>query len=69
MKGTVVFFSSPKGWGFLRSEDDGKDYFVHHTAIVMTGYRELKKDQSVEFETEMNEDTGKIQAANVQVIA
>lgn len=48
--GTVKFFNASKGWGFLeRTQKGGKDVFVHHTAIDMEGYRELKEGQEVEF--------------------
>ena len=67
MQGKVVFFQSQKGWGFLKSNEDGKDYFVHHTAIVASGYRDLKKDQAVTFDVEEGPN-GKMQAANVKVI-
>jgi CspA family cold shock protein len=49
-KGKVVWFNSAKGYGFLRGENGGDDVFVHHTAINMDGYRQLKTDQLVEFE-------------------
>lgn len=50
MTGTVVFFNSQKGWGFLRPSDGSKDIFVHHTAIQMDGYRQLEQDQQVQFD-------------------
>jgi cold shock protein len=68
MQGKVVFFQSQKGWGFLRSEQDGKDYFVHHTAIVADGYRDLKKDQRVSFDVEKG-PKDRLQATNVTVIS
>ena len=68
MQGKVVFFQSQKGWGFVKNEDDGKEYFVHHTAIVAEGYRDLKKDQAVNFDIEEGPN-GKKQAANVKVVA
>jgi len=34
MKGTVKFFNKMKGFGFVTSDEDGKDYFVHHTALA-----------------------------------
>ena len=50
MKGTVVQFSSAKGYGFIAIDGGGKDVFVHHTAILMDGYRRLTIGQVVEFE-------------------
>jgi len=67
MKGTVIFFNAAKGWGFIKNSEDGTEVFVHHTGIIATGYRELKKDQKVSFDTEMG-DKGKLQAINVKVV-
>lgn len=48
-KGTVKWFSNQKGYGFIATED-GKDVFVHHTAIKGEGYKTLQEGQSVEFD-------------------
>ena len=48
-KGKVKWFSNQKGYGFITSED-GKDVFVHHTAIKGDGYRSLEEGQAVEFD-------------------
>lgn len=48
-KGKVKWFSNQKGYGFITSED-GKDVFVHHTAIQGEGYKTLEEGQAVEFE-------------------
>jgi len=47
MVGTVKWYDSTKGFGFIRSSDE-QDYFVHHTGI--TGVSALKPEQKVEFE-------------------
>jgi len=47
-KGTVKWFNDAKGYGFITSE--GKDVFVHHTAIQGEGFKSLKENQEVEFE-------------------
>ena len=65
MLGAVKWFSNQKGYGFITS-DDGKDVFVHFSAIVSEGYKTLKEEQRVEFETTQG-DKGE-QAANVQVV-
>lgn len=47
-KGTVKWFNSAKGYGFLE-RDSGGDIFVHFSAIVAEGFRTLKEGQRVEF--------------------
>lgn len=49
--GTVKWFSSEKGYGFIANDDGGKDIFVHHTAIQMNGYKKLDEGDRVSFET------------------
>ncbi len=61
--GTVKWFNSEKGYGFIQ-QDDGSDIFVHHSAIEMDGYRTLKEGQDVEFEV-VQGDKG-LSAANVR---
>jgi CspA family cold shock protein len=50
-KGTVKWFNNQKGYGFITPED-GKDVFVHHTAIQGEGYKSLDEGQAVEFNIE-----------------
>ena len=49
-EGTVKWFNSDKGYGFITPDDGGDDLFVHYSAITGTGYRELKEGQKVSFE-------------------
>ncbi|MDY3052384.1 MAG: cold-shock protein [Ndongobacter sp.] len=63
VKGTVKWFSATKGYGFLSTED-GKDVFVHFSALPNTGeFRTLDEGQKVEFE--ITEGAKGPQAANV----
>lgn len=61
-QGTVKWFNAKKGYGFL-SDAEGKDIFVHFSALQMDGFKELKDGESVEFEV-VDGDKGP-QAANV----
>lgn len=48
-KGTVKWFNTEKGYGFITPEGGGKDVFVHHSAIEAGGLRILNEGQAVEF--------------------
>ena len=48
--GTVKWFDSKKGYGFITPEDGSKDLFVHMSGITMEGYKTLTEDQTVNYE-------------------
>ena len=48
-QGTVKWFNSDKGYGFIAPDDGTPDVFVHHSAIDMGGYRTLAESQKVEY--------------------
>ncbi|MHB1597223.1 MAG: cold-shock protein [Streptosporangiaceae bacterium] len=48
-QGTVKWFNSTKGYGFIAPDDGGADIFVHHSAIQSEGFRTLEENQRVEF--------------------
>lgn len=54
LNGTVKFFKSENGWGFLIGEDN-KEYFVHYTSINMPGHKNLVANQKVNFLPESGE--------------
>ena len=63
--GTVKWFNSSKGYGFI-SREDGDDVFVHFKNIVGEGYKSLDEGNKVEFDVE--EGAKGLQATNVKVI-
>ena len=50
--GTVKFFNSSKGFGFIAPEDGGKDVFVHSSAVEMAGMRLLSEGQRISFDVQ-----------------
>ena len=63
--GHVKWFNNTKGFGFLEKED-GKDVFVHYSAISGEGFKTLKEGQKVQFVVEEG-DKG-LQAVNVELV-
>jgi CspA family cold shock protein len=63
-EGTVKWFNSEKGYGFIESAD-GPDLFVHYSAILSDGFRTLDEGDRVEFEVQAGRD-GRSQAAEVR---
>ena len=48
--GTVKWFNDQKGFGFISPDGGGDDLFVHHSNIMVEGFRSLKEGQKVEYE-------------------
>ena len=65
VQGTVKWFNSTKGYGFIAREG-GEDVFVHYSAIQMEGYRTLNEGQRVEFTLERGPKG--LQASNVVAV-
>ena len=53
--GTVKWFNSDKGFGFITPDEQGKDLFAHHTSIQMSGYKSLTEGQRVEFDVQQGQ--------------
>ena len=64
--GTVKWFNTQKGFGFIQPSDGGKDVFVHISAVEQAGLSSLAEDQSVSFDV-VNE-RGKDAAANLKIV-
>ena len=65
-KGTVKWFNSTKGYGFIQPEDGGKDVFVHISAVERSDLRALTEGQRVGYELEKDRRTGKESAVNLK---
>jgi cold shock protein len=63
--GTVKWFNSQKGYGFIQPEDGSKDVFVHISAVERAGLCNLHEGQKVSFELERGQQ-GKTSAVNLQ---
>ena len=57
--GTVKWFNSEKGYGFISNDNGGDDVFVHFSAIVGDGFKTLEEGQKVTFDTEQDPKNSK----------
>ncbi len=64
--GTVKWFNSTKGFGFIQPDDGGKDVFVHISAVERAGMRDLVEGQKVSFELTNDKRTGKSSATDLK---
>ncbi len=67
VEGTVKFFNTAKGFGFIEPTSGGKDAFVHISAVERAGLTTLREGQKVSYELETGRD-GKQSAANLQAL-
>lgn len=65
--GTVKFFNTDKGYGFIAPDNGGDDSFVHISAVQAAGMQTLNKDQKVSYELETDR-RGKQSAVNLQAV-
>jgi len=66
--GTVKFFNSQKGFGFIQQTEGGPDVFVHVSAVERAGMRGLVEGQKISFDIEADQRSGKSSAANLQSV-
>jgi len=62
--GTVKWFNTTKGYGFIQPDDGGKDVFVHISAVERAGLRSLNEGQKVSFQ--LQEERGKTAAVDLK---
>jgi CspA family cold shock protein len=66
--GTVKWFNSQKGFGFIQPEAGGNDVFVHISAVERAGMSTLNEGQKVSFEVVADRRTGKSAAENLRAV-
>jgi CspA family cold shock protein len=66
--GTVKWFNTTKGFGFIQPDDGGADVFVHISAVERAGLNGLHEGQKVSFELERDRKSGKMSAAQLQSV-
>jgi CspA family cold shock protein len=64
--GTVKFYNTQKGFGFIQPDGGGKDVFVHATALERAGLSSLSEGQKVEFDTEEDRRSGKTAVRSIR---
>jgi CspA family cold shock protein len=66
-EGTVKWFNSQKGYGFIQPSDGSKDVFVHISAVERAGLGNLSEGQKVSFDLERGQQ-GKLSATNLKAV-
>jgi CspA family cold shock protein len=64
--GTVKWFNSQKGYGFIQPDDGSKDVFVHISAVERAGMRDLQEGQKISYELTEDRRSGKVAADRLQ---
>ena len=67
IEGTVKFFNTTKGYGFIQPTDGTKDAFVHISAVERSGLSSLNEGQKVSYDLEKGRD-GKVSATNLSLL-
>jgi len=66
--GTVKWFNTQKGFGFIQPDDGSKDVFVHISAVERAGINDLREGQKIQFELSHDQRSGKMAADQLQVV-
>ena len=66
--GTVKFFNSQKGFGFIVQDNGGPDVFVHISQVERSGMSNLNEGQKLSFDVQTDQRSGKPAAANLQAV-
>jgi len=66
--GTVKWFNSQKGYGFIQPDEGGKDVFVHISAVQRAGMQGLDEGQKISYEIVADRRTGKSSADNLRTL-
>ena len=66
--GTVKWFNTQKGYGFLQPENGDKDVFVHISAVERSGLGSLHEGQKLSYELQRDQRSGKMSATNLQAV-
>ena len=66
--GTVKWFNSQKGFGFIQPSDGSKDVFVHISAVEQAGLSTLNEGQQISYEVIADRKTGKSSAGNLRAV-
>lgn len=66
--GTVKWFNSTKGFGFIQPDDGSADVFVHVSAVERSGIGTLKEGQKLSFDLQRDPKKGKMSAANLKAL-
>lgn len=64
--GTVKWFNTQKGYGFIQPDDGGADVFVHISAVEKSGMRSLNEGQKISYDVQNDPKKGKAAAVNLQ---
>ena len=64
--GTVKWFNSTKGFGFIQPDNGDQDVFVHISAVERAGMREVVEGQKLSYDMERDSKSGKMSASNLQ---